>query len=84
MNDPIQDVGRVVHTLTQGTPNEQEAALETYYTEDASFIHPFCRVNSFPGSRGRILAILKWYKIMSPRIELEIESIGTSVPVSLG
>lgn len=76
MEDPVQEIGPVVHKLTQGSPIEQKEALETYFTEDAAFYHPFCRVDSARGSREWILCILRWYKIMSPKIDLEIQSIG--------
>lgn len=76
MDDPIQDISPVVRALCQGTPNEQKEALERYFTEDAAFYHPFCRVDHAPGSRKKLLAIFRWYKIMSPKIELEIESVG--------
>lgn len=76
MDDPIQDIGPIVHTLCQGPPNEQQAALEKYFLDNAAFYHPFCRVDSFPGSRRRLLAIFRWYKVMSPKIELEIQSVG--------
>ena len=76
MDNPLQDIGRVIHELTQGTPAEQQKALETYYTTDAAFIHPFCRVNHGQHSRGQILSIFRWYKILSPQIELDIQSAG--------
>ncbi|KAG7004738.1 hypothetical protein G7Y79_00023g053220 [Physcia stellaris] len=37
---------------------------------------PFCRTGSFNGSRWLIWNIYRWYKIMSPRIEMNIESIA--------
>ncbi|QIW94638.1 hypothetical protein AMS68_000156 [Peltaster fructicola] len=76
MEDPLQDISAIVHKLCQGSPNEQKEALETYFTEDAAFYHPFCRVDSFPGSRGRLLGIFRWYKILSPKIELDIQSVA--------
>jgi len=76
MDDPIQDCRHVIHTLTQGSPKEQEAAVNEYCTPNFSFIHPFCRTGSFEGSRLVYLAILRWYKIMSPKIELTINSVG--------
>jgi hypothetical protein len=79
MDDPVREISRIIHTLTQGTPEEQTEALQKYYAPNASFTHPFCRTGSFDGSRNVIGFIYKWYKILSPKIELEIKSIGTVI-----
>lgn len=76
MDDPIQDVADVVHRLTQGSPKQQEEAINEYFTTDASFTHPFCRTGSFEGSRWLIHAIFRWYKVMSPKIDLAVNSVG--------
>jgi hypothetical protein len=75
----VVDAPKVIHLLTQSSPTLQQKALERFFTSDASFVHPFCRVPSFEGSRWWILKIFQWYKIMSPRIEMEIHSIGEQV-----
>ncbi|KAK0722253.1 hypothetical protein B0T26DRAFT_627241, partial [Lasiosphaeria miniovina] len=79
----VKDVRRVIHALTQGTPDEQQEALYRYYAPSASFVHPFCRVPSFQGvrvpgygqldSRTLILSVLKW-QILSPKIDIKVES----------
>ncbi|KAL2175647.1 uncharacterized protein P884DRAFT_247213 [Thermothelomyces heterothallicus CBS 202.75] len=84
MENPAQDIKQVVQTLAQGTPDAQRDAIYRYFAPGAAFEHPFCRVPSFknlhiPGvgsfdSRLLIAAIYRWYKILSPKIELEIES----------
>lgn len=84
MENPAREIKNVVRTLTQGTPDEQHDAIYRNFAPGASFEHPFCRVPSFknlqvPGvgeldSRAAIAAIFKWYKILSPKIDLEIES----------
>ncbi|KAK4505685.1 hypothetical protein PRZ48_003650 [Zasmidium cellare] len=76
MDDPIQDITSVVHRLTQGSPKEQEETINEYFTTNASFTHPFCRTGSFEGSRWLIHAIFKWYKILSPTIELSVNSVA--------
>lgn len=76
MDDPIADIPAVVHALTQGTPSQQLETLTTHFTSTASFTHPFCRTGSFEGSRHLILAIFRWYKIMSPLVDLEIKGIA--------
>jgi hypothetical protein len=76
MDDPIAEIEGVVRQLTQGSPCEQEQAIERYLTTDFAFTHPFCSVVSFQGSRKVYQSILRWYKIMSPKIELHIKSTG--------
>ncbi|KAK0636943.1 hypothetical protein B0T17DRAFT_520324 [Bombardia bombarda] len=84
MEHPVKDVRGVIRALCQGTPEEQRDAVNRYYLPSASFVHPFCRVPSFEGvkvplvgeldSRMLLLAVYRWYKILSPKFELEIES----------
>lgn len=76
MDNPVADIAPVIHSLTQGTPHEQEDAIRTYFVPNASFTHPFCRTGRWQGSRAVILSIYRWYKIMSPRIEIRINSVG--------
>lgn len=78
MDDPPADITDIVHRLTQGAPKQQEDAINQYFTADASFTHPFCRTGSFEGSRWLIHAIFQWYKIMSPKVELNVNSVGQS------
>ena len=78
MEDPIQEIPGVVHRLTQGSPKQQEETINEYFTTDASFTHPFCRTGSFEGSRRLIHSIFRWYKIMSPTIELNVNGVGRS------
>lgn len=91
LEDEISDV---VHQLTQGLPAEQKSAIETYFLEDASFIHPLCRIPSFSPfpvpffgtitSRWFIWMIYRFYKILSPRIWLEVECYGRKLPLLSG
>ncbi|KAK4103618.1 hypothetical protein N658DRAFT_514439 [Parathielavia hyrcaniae] len=84
MENPAEEIRHVIRALTQGTPEEQHDAIYRYYAPGATLEHPFCRVPSFtdlkvPGvghfdSRALITATYRWYKILSPRINLKIES----------
>ncbi|KAK4146783.1 uncharacterized protein C8A04DRAFT_25351 [Dichotomopilus funicola] len=84
MENPTREIESVIRTLTQGTPDQQHDAIYRYFAPGATFEHPFCRVPTFqklnvPGlgeydSRALIAAIFRWYKIMSPKIDIEIES----------
>ncbi|KAJ5769637.1 hypothetical protein N7520_004196 [Penicillium odoratum] len=76
MERPVEEISTVIRLLTQSIPSLQEKAIERFFTSDASFYHPFCFVPSFEGSRWYVLKIFQWYKIMSPRIEIEIHSIA--------
>ncbi|KAH8881002.1 hypothetical protein GQ53DRAFT_832846 [Thozetella sp. PMI_491] len=79
-----KEIAGVVRALCQGSPAVQYKVVQEHFLPEASFVHPFCRVPAFddvtvPGlgtfnSRTLILAIFKWYRILSPRISLEIES----------
>ncbi|KAF3350763.1 hypothetical protein VdG2_01227 [Verticillium dahliae VDG2] len=86
MDHPVKEIRPIIKSLTQGTPAEQQQTLETYFPPDATFAHPFCRVPSIPtyalpflpdtpvNSRLVILFIYRWYRILSPRIDVDISS----------
>ncbi|KAM0275890.1 hypothetical protein ACHAQH_007322 [Verticillium albo-atrum] len=86
MDHPVKQIRPIIKSLAQGTPAEQQQTIETYFTPDATFAHPFCRVPSVPSyvlpflpntpinSRLVILLIYRWYRILSPHIEIEISS----------
>lgn len=78
MDNPIRDCHSVIHNLTQGDSRTQQETLEKYFTYNASFYHPFCSVNN---NRHAILRIFQWYKILSPHIELEVQSVGTPISI---
>lgn len=81
-----RQVSHVIHLLTEGSPADQRDALEAYFLPDATFVHPLCRVPSFShvslpfigeiNSRWVIWMIYRWYKILSPRILLDVECGG--------
>ena len=66
----------MISLLTQSPATIQQATIEKYFTRDATFTHPFCRTGKYDNSRLMILYIYRWYKILSPRIELEVKSVG--------
>ncbi|KFH45136.1 hypothetical protein ACRE_040620 [Hapsidospora chrysogenum ATCC 11550] len=80
----VREIGDIITTLTTGTPQEQEDTLNTYFLRNASFTHPFCRVPSFSiksipivggvDSLAVILAIYRWYRTLSPKIDINIDS----------
>ncbi|KXT04519.1 hypothetical protein AC578_8623 [Pseudocercospora eumusae] len=76
MDDPVKDITPIIHRLTQGSPQQQADTINYYFTENASFTHPFCRTGSFEGSRYLIHNIFQWYKIMSPQIDLTVNSVA--------
>ena len=79
---PEAEIPQIIHLLTQSPPSTQRKTLETYFTPSASFTHPFCRTGSFEGSRWLIWCIYRWYKILSPRIEISVDSVGAFFPNS--
>lgn len=81
-----KEIAGVITSLTCGTPDEQKATLGSYFLPNASFSHPFCRVPSF--SKGAIplasdidslwviLGIYRWYRSLSPHIDIKVDSAG--------
>lgn len=76
VKSPVKEIPAVIHLLTQSPPSLQRATIEKYFTPDAAFSHPFCRTWSGPNSRWLVNATYRWYKIMSPRIDLTVQSVG--------
>ncbi|KAI3331519.1 hypothetical protein HD806DRAFT_162168 [Xylariaceae sp. AK1471] len=89
MENPEKEISGVIRSLTQGTREEQENALNEYFLPNAYFVHPFCRVPSFESrtiqvpfiniawtlnSRWLVLLVYQWYRILSPKILLEVDS----------
>lgn len=82
MEHPVEEISDIIHVLTQATPSKQKEAVEQYFTPTANFIHPFCMTGSWDfkslgyrfTSRWAILQIYQWYKLISPRIDLEVLS----------
>ncbi|KAI0313793.1 hypothetical protein OF83DRAFT_500961 [Amylostereum chailletii] len=76
MQDPAREISAVVKMLTTApSATIQQTALARYYTSDAAFRHPICTVPSAHRSRDSILAIYQWYRVMSPKIEMDIRSV---------
>lgn len=88
MEHPVKEIAGVISTLTKGSPSEQEETLNNYFLPNASFTHPYCRVPSFDkgkipfasgiDSRWLMLGIYRWYRTLSPRIDLTVDSAGMS------
>ncbi|KAL4926401.1 uncharacterized protein BDV17DRAFT_269771 [Aspergillus undulatus] len=76
MEDPAAEISTVIHLLTQSPPSLQEETIERFFTPNAEFAHPFCRVWGYNGSRWAVKKIYQWYKIMSPHIDLEVRSVA--------
>ncbi|KAJ4389971.1 hypothetical protein N0V93_007444 [Gnomoniopsis smithogilvyi] len=84
MENPDQEIRAVVRSLCQGTPDEQQRTIQRYFTKDASFVHPFCVVPHFHerrlpfigavSSRDVVRGIFQWYRMLSPKIEIEIDT----------
>lgn len=83
---PVREIAGVITTLTTGSPQEQQDALNAHFLPNASFSHPFCRVPSFSkgavplargvDSRWVLLCIYRWYRTLSPNIDITINSAG--------
>lgn len=80
MENPVKEIADVIHLLTQSPPSNQRKTIEKYFSADASFTHPFCRTGKWPNSRMLVQIIYRWYKIMSPSIDITVHSIGMCDP----
>lgn len=72
----VTEIPTVIRLLTQSPPSLQKKAINRFFTRNAAFVHPFCRVPSYEGSRWLVTKIFQWYKIMSPGTEIEVHSVG--------
>lgn len=78
------EIRPVIRSLCQGTAAEQQRTLERFFTKDASFVHPFCIAPSFGEghipvlsqltSRDVVKSIFQWYRMLSPKINIEIDA----------
>ncbi|KAI0840917.1 hypothetical protein F5Y06DRAFT_308577 [Hypoxylon sp. FL0890] len=86
MDNPEDQIAEVIHNLTARSRKDQQQALREYFLPNAYFIHPFSRVPSFStfkvpytnqivNSRRLVSLIYQWYRILSPEIKVEIDSI---------
>jgi len=74
MEDPVSEITSVIKGLTETSPTHQQQIVQTYFTPQASFTHPFCRTGTSPYSRYLISRIYLWYKVLSPKIALTVHS----------
>ncbi|KIM44240.1 hypothetical protein M413DRAFT_443262 [Hebeloma cylindrosporum] len=76
MENPVKEIVSIVQQLVAtDSPNVQKAALETYMTPDVAFRHPVCVVESHANSRDTLLGIYQWARVLSPRVEIKVDSI---------
>ncbi|KAI0159225.1 hypothetical protein BJ166DRAFT_325555 [Pestalotiopsis sp. NC0098] len=82
MDRPTAQIRGIVRDLCTQTIEDQQDALDQYFTPDAFFIHPLCRVPSFStkvfgyelNSLSFLKYIFQWYRILSPHIDLTVDS----------
>lgn len=81
----VEEIPGIIRSLCQGSAEEQEETIKAVFLPDAAFQHPLCRVPSLSwklralplheiNSRLLIMAIYRWYRLLSPKIELQIHS----------
>ncbi|EJU04617.1 hypothetical protein DACRYDRAFT_104501 [Dacryopinax primogenitus] len=75
MEDPAKELPEVVMLFTMAsTPEVQQAAINKYFSKDASFNHPLCKIEHGTESREGILAVYQWYRILSPKISVHVDN----------
>ena len=73
MQNPVREIPNVIHLLSTNASSEaQRRAIETYFLPDAVFTHTICSATP----RHRILAIYRWYHIISPVVDLSVNSVA--------
>ncbi|KAL6404217.1 hypothetical protein AUP68_13602 [Ilyonectria robusta] len=88
MEYPVKEIPGVIRALAQGSPEQQAITLSDYFLPNASFSHPPCDTPSL--ARGSVplaggidslwvvLTIYRWYRTLSPHIDIKVDSAGTS------
>jgi len=75
MNDPSTEIAGVIRLIcTARNHEDQQQAIVRYFAPDAGFQHPLCTVKRGRNSRGAIVGIYRWYRNMSPTLDLHVES----------
>ncbi|KAG6121840.1 hypothetical protein E4U14_000996 [Claviceps sp. LM454 group G7] len=85
MEHPVREISSIITTLTTGSPQQQHDTLTQYFLPNASFTHPFCHIPRFSkghlaplapntDSRWLLLCIYRWYRTLSPNIDITIDS----------
>ncbi|KAJ3566222.1 hypothetical protein NP233_g7133 [Leucocoprinus birnbaumii] len=76
MENPQEEIRGVIVQLTSASsPDLQRRTVERYMTPDVAFRHPVCAVESGPTSRKTVLGIYQWYRVLSPHIEVQVNSV---------
>ncbi|TFK78424.1 hypothetical protein K466DRAFT_468829, partial [Polyporus arcularius HHB13444] len=76
MEDPAKEIANVAMTVTAAiNPEIQKTAVLKYYAEDMRFRHPLCAVYRAPHSRDAMLAILQWYRVLSPVLSVHVNHV---------
>lgn len=76
MEDPVAEIESVVLKVTAThSPDVQAAAFQRYMSQDMGFRHPVCSIVPGPNSRNKVLGVYQWYRVLSPRIDIRIDSV---------
>ncbi|KAF8530208.1 hypothetical protein BU17DRAFT_78822 [Hysterangium stoloniferum] len=79
MDNPTQEfIGAVTAIAAASNAVEQADAFNKIFVNNATFNHPLVKVTSGLNSRQRILALYQGYRILSPRVEITIQSFVES------
>jgi hypothetical protein len=77
MENPEEEIAAVVYMFcSSDDPDTQKQAIYDYFTPDAGFRHPLCSVAPGPNSRENVLGIYQWYRVMSPKLEIDVDEVG--------
>ncbi|GAA98701.1 uncharacterized protein L969DRAFT_91377 [Mixia osmundae IAM 14324] len=77
MDDPAREVSSVIESLLAApSPDRLNETLQQYYTSDAAFEHPLCRVASRPQSIKAIANIYLWYHTIADVVKTDVKSVA--------
>ncbi|GBE83028.1 hypothetical protein BKA93DRAFT_822490 [Sparassis latifolia] len=73
---PRSEIPLVIALLTSAaSPDVQKDAVLSFFASDAGFKHPLCAIDPAPDSRQAILAVYRWYGVLSSNVDVEISTI---------
>lgn len=77
MQSPVDELPTAIKGLIEApTADDQRAALQRYFSPDASFDHSLCAVAAGPSSRDNgVLSIYQWLRIISTS-SIRIDSVA--------
>ncbi|GLB42679.1 hypothetical protein LshimejAT787_1201280 [Lyophyllum shimeji] len=76
MQNPFNDIRDVMKRLTTAkSPDIQKETIDKNFAEDVALRSPFFNIPSGPLSREDVLGVYQWYRVLSPKNQMEITNL---------